>query len=173
MGKEFRVFDKTQFRNDYKVMLREFWLSLINDCKGCIVYFHNWAGYDAILSLESLISLHDKGYTFKPIVQDGKVICLTVLKDQKVHLIIKDSIKVIPGALGKLAKDFMVETQKDHFPHYFNPEELYGNLNWEGCFPDYSYFEPKRTTQDDYVTIFKECGCIRMPQPSKTNLGIF
>jgi len=26
---------------------------------------------------------------------------------------------MIPGALGKLAKDFQVPTQKDHFPHYF------------------------------------------------------
>jgi hypothetical protein len=32
-------------------MLREFWLSLIGNCKGCIVYFHNWAVNDAILSL--------------------------------------------------------------------------------------------------------------------------
>lgn len=75
-----------------------------------------------------LLSLHDKGYTFDPIMQDGKVICLTVLKDNKVQLTIKDSLKVIPGALGKLAKYFLVATQKEHLPHYLNPFELHGHL---------------------------------------------
>lgn len=58
-----------------------------------------WAGYDAILSLAPLISFHDKGYTFDPILQDGKVLCLTVLKNRKVQLTIKDSMKIIPGGL--------------------------------------------------------------------------
>jgi len=65
-----------------------------------------WAGYDAILSLAPLLSLHDHGYTFKPIVQDGKVICLTVLLKNHVQLTIKDSMRVIPGALAKLARRF-------------------------------------------------------------------
>lgn len=42
------------------------------------------------------------------------------LKEQNTTvLIIKDSIKIIPGALGKLAKEFQVNTLKGHFPHYF------------------------------------------------------
>ncbi|CAG8777507.1 20643_t:CDS:1, partial [Rhizophagus irregularis] len=28
-------------------------------------------------------------------------------------------IKILPGALSKLAKDWDVEIQKDHFSHYF------------------------------------------------------
>jgi len=39
-------------------------------------------------------------------------------------------MKIIPGGLAKLSKDFQVETQKNHFPHYFNPLELYGKLDW-------------------------------------------
>ena len=55
-------------------------------------------------------------------MQDGQVISLTVFQRiqgrNKTVLTIKDSLKMIPGALGKLAKDFQVPTQKDHFPHY-------------------------------------------------------
>jgi hypothetical protein len=31
----------------------------------------------------------------------------------------QNEILALPAALGKLAKDWKVETQKDHFPHYF------------------------------------------------------
>jgi uncharacterized protein YoxC len=92
------VFDITDYDDNVNKMLRVFWSSLLTRAKGCTVFFHNWAGYDAILSLGSLISLHDLGYTFNPIVRDGKLISLTVLLDGKVQLTIKDSIKLIPGA---------------------------------------------------------------------------
>jgi hypothetical protein len=36
------------------------------------------AGYDSILSLAALISHHDSGFQFTPIVRDGKVISLEV-----------------------------------------------------------------------------------------------
>ncbi len=151
-GIKFRVFDisQSQFNMEPHLMLRAFWLDLLQNNHKCTVYFHNWAGYDAILSLAALISLHEYGYTFNPIVQDGKVISLTVLLGTEIQLTIKDSIKVIPGSLAKLAKDFKVETQKDHFPHYFNPLELCGLLDWEGSIPEYKYFEPKRTTPAEY-----------------------
>ena len=63
---------------------------------------------------------------------------------------------MIPGALGKLALDFKVDTLKDHFPHYFNPLELYNQLNWEGDLPDYKFFEPKRTTLEEYQEMVQE-----------------
>jgi len=63
---------------------------------------------------------------------------------------------VIPGSLGKLAKDFKVDTQKDHFPHYFNPVELHGEIDWVVTLPPYEYFEPKRTSLDDYKGMAKE-----------------
>jgi hypothetical protein len=158
--KRTKVFDISDFENDSKKMLEAFWLSLLREVKkGSVVYFHNWAGYDAILSMTSLANLHRLGYTFKPILNKGKIISLTVLLKNKVILTIKDSILVIPGALGKLAKDFKVETQKDHFPHYFNPLELNNSLTYEGALPEYNYFEPKRTTHQEYdemVQIFKD-----------------
>src|SRR4051812_24791605 len=143
----FKVFEITQFGNNTEEMVKAFWLSLLQEAKGCSVYFHNWAGYDAILSMESLISLNSLGYSFNPILQKGKLICLTVLLNREIVITIKDSIKVLPGSIARLAKDFKVETQKEHFPHYFNPLELHGDLNWSGPLPDYKYFEPKRTSQ--------------------------
>lgn len=118
-------------------MLKEFWLDLINRNKGATVYFHNWAGYDSILSLLSLLNLEEHGFSFTPIMQNGQVISLTVLqrvkKKNTTVLTIKDSLKIIPGALGKLAKDFKVETLKGHFPHNFLVEgSVAKTLNYTG-----------------------------------------
>ena len=96
--------------------------------------------------------------TFNPVLKDGQVICLTVYLEKRIVLVIKDSMKVIPGSLGKLAKDLKVETQKDHFPHYFNPIELHGTLDWSGPLPKYNFFESKRTSIIEYnelVKVFK------------------
>lgn len=108
-GKDSRIFDISSYKYNSKVMLKEFWLDLINHNQGSILYFHNWAGYDAILSLIPLIGLHEHGFTFTPVMQNNQVISFTVLKEIKGHnrviLTIKDSLKMIPGALGKLTRD--------------------------------------------------------------------
>jgi len=142
-------------------MLADFWLDLINHNQGSILYFHNWAGYDAILSLLPLVGLHEHGLTFEPIMQNNQVISLTVLqkiqdKNKKV-LTIKDSLKIIPGALGKLAKDFQEPTQKSHFPHYFFLNgDVAQTLSYTGPLPAYEFFEPKRTSRDDYADMVQE-----------------
>lgn len=94
-------------------------------------------------------------------MQNGQVISLTVFqrvnKKNITVLTIKDSLKIIPGPLAKLAKDFKVETQKDHFPHYFLVEgNVAKTLNYKGTLPAYEYFEPKRTSQADYAEILEE-----------------
>jgi hypothetical protein len=63
----------------------------------------------AILSLAALLSLHTLGYSFSPILQKGRVICVMILLGNKVVLTIKDSILLIPGSLGRLAKDEVVK----------------------------------------------------------------
>src|ERR1041384_5728533 len=135
----------------------------MNNNIGKTVYFHNWAGYDAILSLLPLLNLHEHGFTYNPIIQNGQLLSLSVFQKIKgkntTVLTIKDSIKIIPGALGKLAQDFQVETLKDHFPHYFFLENIEDTLNYVGLLPAYEYFEPKRTSQVDYqkmLTDFKD-----------------
>jgi hypothetical protein len=82
---------------------------------------------------------------------------ISVLNSQgKTALVIKDSIRIIPGALGKLAKDWKVETQKDHFPHYFYLNNLQETLAYTGSIPEYKDFEPKRTSQADYAGMVLE-----------------
>lgn len=160
-GKESKIFDLTQYGLSSDEMLADFWLDLINHNQGSILYFHNWAGYDAILSLLPLVGLHEHGLTFEPIIQNNQVLSLTVFQEiqgkNKKVLTIKDSLKMIPGALGRLAKDFQVATQKDHFPHYFLlNEDVAQTLSYIGPLPDYEFFEPKRTSRDDYADMVKE-----------------
>ena len=145
-------------------MLKDFWFELINNNKRGTVYFHNWAGYDSILSLLPLLNLHEHGYTYNPNMQNGQLISLTIfqrINDRNTTVLtIKDSLKLIPGALGKLAKDMKVETQKDHFPHYFMVNgDVTQTLAYTGPLPEYKYFEPKRTSKGDYngmLEVFKD-----------------
>lgn len=159
-GKESSIFDITSYHLNTNAMLQAFWLDLINRNKGRTLYFHNWAGYDAILSLLPLLILNEHGFTYTPIMQNGQLISLTILqriKDRNtIVLTIKDSLKLIPGALAKLAKEFKVETQKYHFPHYFLLDgEIDKTLNYVGTLPEYQFFEPKRTTPADYAEMIK------------------
>jgi hypothetical protein len=54
-GKDHRVYNITQYELSTDAMLADFWLELINRNQGSILYFHNWAGYDSILSLIPLL----------------------------------------------------------------------------------------------------------------------
>jgi hypothetical protein len=62
----------------------------------------NWSGYDSILSLGALLSHHDSGLKFLPVVRDGRIISLEVsqvVKGKNTRLlIIKDSFKLLPSA---------------------------------------------------------------------------
>jgi len=148
------ILDITQWGNNTQTMLEQFWIDLINQNQGRICYFHNFGGYDAILSLPALVRLP---FTFSPIMKDGEIIAIRVLgKKNKELLTIKDSIRILPGALSKLAKDWGAETQKDHFPHYFWNRSIEETLSYQGPIPAYSYFEPKRTSPKDYEEMVQE-----------------
>jgi len=161
-GKTQQIYSLTdpKYQMNSTLMLEDFWFDLIN-LKQKIVYFHNWGGYDSILSLLPLVNHNKSGLIFQPLVNpSNQLISLKVLqqlKDKNVGLLtIKDSIKLLPGALGKLAKDFQVETQKDHFPHYFFLDSLKDTLSYEGQLPEYKFFEPKRTSKADYDVMVEE-----------------
>ncbi len=160
-GSTSKIFDITQWGYNTPSMLEQFWINLINNNLGRECYFHNWGGYDSILSLLPLVNHNKSGLIFQPLVNpSNQLISLKVLqqlKDKNVGLLtIKDSIKLLPGALGKLAKDFQVETQKDHFPHYFFLDSLKDTLSYEGQLPEYKFFEPKRTSKADYDVMVEE-----------------
>lgn len=61
-----------------------------------------------------------------------------------------------PGALARLAKDWKVETQKEHFPHYFYNNNLISTINFIGSLPPYSCFEPKRTSLAEYEALAQQ-----------------
>lgn len=115
-GETHRIFDISQVGYNTETMLSLFWQDLIKKNPKRTCYFHNFGGYDAILSMPALLKLP---FQFYPIMKDGEIISIKVASKGKVLLIIKDSIRILPGSLGRLAKDWRVETQKDHFPHYF------------------------------------------------------
>jgi hypothetical protein len=153
------VFKMQDYNMEPKAMLQAFWRSIIDSRPGTTVYFHNWAGYDAYHALDALVTLSLPGkMSFKPLMHNGQLINLAVLvqaegeQKPKMVLNIKDSIKILPGALGRLAKDFNVMTLKEHFPHYFALPE-FAELNYEGAVPAYEYFEPKRTSHKEWLEL--------------------
>lgn len=136
-------------------MLEVFWQDLIFQNRGRNCYFHNFGGYDSILSLPSLVNL--PGFSFEPVINNGEIMSIKILDSKRnVLLTILDSIRILPGALAKLAKDWKVETQKDHFPHYFFLGNIFDTLNYVGSIPEYKFFEPKRTTLSDYGVMVEE-----------------
>jgi len=163
----YREYTLKNMNMDVDLMFKSFWIDIITKFPDHTCYFHNWAGYDSIISLKYLIEVAEQfDWQLEPMIRDGQLICLKIsymqtyywgsVKQRKVTFTIKDSIKLIPGALGRLAKDYQVPVQKDHFPHYFNPLELFGQLDYKGPFPDYKYYEIKRTSLADYNEMVKE-----------------
>lgn len=148
-GETYNTLDVSQFGYDSGRMLSYFWEDLIKANRGKICYFHNWGGYDSILSLTQLLNL-PKNFVFNPIMKDGEMMSLTITQGTVTILTIKDSLRILPGALGKLAKDWKIETEKEHFPHYFWVNDMKSTLTYTGAFPPYETFEPKRTTKKDY-----------------------
>jgi hypothetical protein len=66
-GTKYNIMDISQWSYNKELMLQAFWQDLINNNFGKTAYFHNWGGYDSILSLSSLLNLGLAGYSFKPI----------------------------------------------------------------------------------------------------------
>src|SRR6266536_1306222 len=154
-GNKSNVFDITQYRNNSNIMLEMFWTNLIENNEGKECYLHNFGGYDSILSLAALLNI--PGYKFKPLLNQGQILSIKIndLNGKEV-LSIKDSIRILPASLAKLAKDWKVETQKDHFPHYFFLDNIESTLNYDGLIPSYESFEPKRTSLEDYNDMLNE-----------------
>ena len=63
-------------------MLQAFWLDLILNNRGRKCYFHNWGGYDSILSLAALLNI--PGYTFKPVMRDGEIMSIKILNSKSI-----------------------------------------------------------------------------------------
>lgn len=71
-GTTHKIFNISQWGYNTNTMLEQFWIDLINNNLGKNCYFHNFGGYDAILSLPSLLRIPP--YKFYPIMKDGEII---------------------------------------------------------------------------------------------------
>jgi hypothetical protein len=155
-GSRHRTFDLSQYGFNQETMLQAFWLDLIKSNPEGYVYFHNFGGYDAILSLRALLSTAFN-YHFRPIMKDGKFIAISVTLNGSRQLTILDSIRILPGSLSRLARDWKVNTMKSHFPHYFLLNNSIENtLNYKGSIPAYNFFESKRTSEAEYQEMLEE-----------------
>jgi hypothetical protein len=65
-GDKSNILDISGFDYNTNRMLLAFWEDLLQNNKGRICYFHNFGGYDAILSMPPLLELSTKGFSFKP-----------------------------------------------------------------------------------------------------------
>jgi hypothetical protein len=147
-----RVLDWNDYNNDSHLMMKAFWKMFAIEGKGKMLYFHNWAGYDAYHLLNPLIELaHEMNWIVKPLLRKGKIIHVVVFTNSGEKIFeIKDSILIVPGSLGNLAKSFNLEVQKDHFPHYFDVLKVNKKAHYIGPWPAYECFESKRTSLKDY-----------------------
>lgn len=150
-----RTFSINDYGFDQDRFIRAFWKDIIKNNEGRTCYFHNWGGYDSILSLPQLLSLNSM-YSFNPIMKEGELMSLDITQGTKRLLSIKDSIRILPSSLSKLAKDYKVPTQKEHFPHYFFLNNIQETLYYIGSIPPYQCFEPKRTSPEDYKEMVEE-----------------
>lgn len=156
-GIEHKIYQDSPGSPNQEAFLKRFWRDLLNSNKGRICYFHNFGGYDSILSLPTLLNSLPN-LSFNPIIKDGEIMSLEIKQGTTKLLTIKDSLRILPGSLSKLAKDWKVETLKEHFPHYFYNYSIKDTLNYVGTIPPYTCFESKRTSLKDYnemVEIFK------------------
>lgn len=116
---------------------------------GYRIYFHNLSKFDAVFLLKDLTTL----YKIKPILRDGALIELKI-NFGKGHLLIHDSLLLLPTSLEKLAKSFKVE-QKGFFPYNFiNNSEI--PLDYNGEIPDYKFYNKlKLEDYNNYILEYK------------------
>lgn len=104
-----------------------------------IIYCHNFAKFD-FLFLRKIILNKFNGSRI--ISKDLDILSISMdnnLKGKdKVKLIWRDSLSLLPISLDKLGKSFNVEVKKDFFPYSFVNKN---NLNYIGNKPDLKYYK--------------------------------
>lgn len=110
------------------------------------IYFHNFMGFDGILLFNHLLN----GFDVRPIFRDNRIMSMKikrVVDGRNITLTINDSMCLIPGSLGNIAKSFKVSTMKGNFPHLFAAKD---KLNYVGDVPALSFYPPGSITADQH-----------------------
>ena len=107
------------------------------------VYFHNFAKFDGVF----LLKVFSKLTKVKPIINNGKLISLTVTHNS-CTLTFNDSYLLLPSSLSKLSKSFEFKENKGIFPFKLN------DINYKGKLPDLNCFN--KITKKEYNKYFKD-----------------
>ena len=143
-GVDFHSFYLSNYSSQLDMLSSVFKKLCIRKYSGYRIYFHNLSNFDAVFLLKDLTTL----YKIKPILRDGALIELKINFDKGPgkgtspkgagHLLIHDSLLLLPTSLDKLAKSFKVE-QKGFFPYSFiNNSDI--PLNYNGNIPDFKFY---------------------------------
>lgn len=97
---------------------------------------HNGSGYDTRFVFEEMkkTKLISNQKRMTPLMRGSKF-----LEFRYGETIFRDSLLHLKGSLADLAKDFLNEEEKGHFPHRFNTQENYGKMFEQ--IPDLKYFD--------------------------------
>ena len=142
-GMESKSFYITDFINSDLMIETCIKSLMIKQYNKCNIYLHNLGNFDGIFLLKLLSTI--TGAIVQPIFHRGRLVQIT-FKLNKIKVIFRDSLQLMPVSLRKLAKSFNV-TNKSFFPHSFlNQDNI--NLDYIGNIPDISLFND--ITQDEY-----------------------
>ena len=127
------------YLSDYKtpqdMIIACFKSIVIRKYKGYTIYVHNLANFDGIFLTEALVN----HYNIKPIINNGRLISLTISSD-KYSLKIYDSYQLLLSPLRKLAISFNCSTLKGVFPFAF-VNLININLDYNGLVPSHEYYD--------------------------------
>lgn len=113
---------------------------MIKQYNKCNIYLHNLGNFDGIFLLKLLSTI--TGAIVQPIFHKGRLVQIT-FKLNKIKVIFRDSLQLMPISLRKLAKSFDVtsgKAEKSYFPHLLLQQENLIDLNYIGDVPDIKFF---------------------------------
>ena len=115
-GSQSKSFYITDFINHEDMIIAAIKSLMIKQYNKFNIYFHNLANFDGIFLLKILSNI--PGAIVQPILHKGKLVQIT-FKLNKIKVIFRDSLQMMPISLRKLAKSFGV-LNKSFFPHSFS-----------------------------------------------------
>jgi uncharacterized protein YprB with RNaseH-like and TPR domain len=153
-GKKCYTYYLTDFNSSEEMLLKCILDMLKPKYKDYTVYVHNLANFD-IYFIHNL--LHNHTTVTNLISVDRAIISLTIKGDlvkgrYKSKLVFKDSLKLLPSSLRKLADSFDVEIHKGIFPYSFVNSS---NLDYKGEVPDFKFYNEDSETKSLYELIDK------------------
>lgn len=146
-GQQSNSFYITDFSNSEDMIIAAIKSLMIKQYNKNNIYIHNLANFDGIFLLKILSKI---GLT-NPIFHKGKLVQIT-FKLNKIKVVFRDSLQMMPVSLRKLAKSFGV-LNKSYFPHLFVNDNI--NFDYVGNVPNFSLFtDITENEYNEYKSLF-------------------